>query len=763
MRPLDSGGHDGYAVGVGPFGGVGLASGGCVGGIGADAGGSWGGTARFSSIAVAAQAQNLEAVADFLAQGANVDTQDADGNTALHWAAWFRQDALVHQLVERGARVDLGNASGETPVHWAAKATNVNGLDSMTRTDRSLLSVRDCGGYTPFIICAQNDNAPVMEWMYLKGISVEEQDDWGRTALHWACYKGHRRAVQWLLSRSASIVHRDHEGMTAIHWAALKGHEQVAEMLLDVGAAHLLHVADAAGDTPIALATRKKNRYLVICFHKCQLFLTLFGRPNISHNYFANLFVCFVAFNILVFAFIVAPGIAGNHPGAVFLWSGLMGAALVLWVQNCLADPGWIQAPPIFSQSDRIGDELGSVFDVSQPIESQMAQQEFCFTDGSDMDGSPSVSRSPGSNGVGRLEHLELEQNLCNYRRQLLTKAQKRLDEEGNALGEDGGLDFDFKSDVRGLVGADVARGAPKSPGQKQAQLRRAEKALRDRERATNDNIARARVERLLAEQCGEYLMLVERGEFKQVCVVCRARKRMRSHHCKECGRCVDRLDHHCPWIDNCVGLENQRSFYCFILMLLSTILYFYYVIVLYACEAVLPAMARGSIGDLFTAMYNGAIGPELRPLIVLASAAFNLIWISFVGALVARHTAYMLVNITTYEALVRPSHVTRRFPRSRGRFWYFEGCGLAECARNCYDYWTLSMEHDVALFSGLVARPMESAIAPEQSGAFIEPIPPVGVKWGVSHPGPSGENYGTPATCNGSPAYHLLSSHGGN
>eukprot|EP00971_Amphidinium_carterae_P243571 4837048-Amphidinium_carterae.1 len=74
--------------------------------------------------------------------------------------------------------------------------------------------------------------------------------------------------------QSASIAHRDHEGMTAVHWAALKGsptcarHDHVAEMLMDVGGVHLLHVPDAAGDTPIALAVRKRNRFLVLSFHK---------------------------------------------------------------------------------------------------------------------------------------------------------------------------------------------------------------------------------------------------------------------------------------------------------------------------------------------------------------------------------------------------------------------------------------------------------------------------------------------------------------
>merc|ERR1712190_135218 len=142
-------------------------------------------------------------------------------------------------------------------------------------------------------------------------------------------------------------------------------------------------------------------------------------------------------------------------------------------------------------------------------------------------------------------------------------------------------------------------------------QLERAAHALRERERATGESIGRARVEKLLSQGCGEYLTLLEKGDFKQVCVVCRATRQMRSHHCKECGRCVERLDHHCPWIDNCVGIGNQRSFYCFIVMLSATISSFYYVVVLYAFDTVFPQLAQGSFGDL---MYS---------LIVILSAAF--------------------------------------------------------------------------------------------------------------------------------------------
>jgi len=189
----------------------------------------------------------------------------------------------------------------------------------------------------------------------------------------------------------------------------------------------------------------------------------------------------------------------------------------------------------------------------------------------------------------------------------------------------------------------------------------------------------------------------------------------MRSHHCKECGRCVDRLDHHCPWIDNCVGLGNQRAFYLFIVMLLLTISFFYYGIVLFFFDTVFPEISHGSFGELWHALTSGSLGPELAPIIVLITAAFDLIWLAFVGALVARHTAYMAVNITTYEVLVRPSHVQRRFPKNRGRFWFLQGAGVMSGMGHCLNYWTLSTESDATDFLG--GNLQDSFAAPANSG----------------------------------------------
>lgn len=49
-------------------------------------------------------------------------------------------------------------------------------------------------------------------------------------------------------------------------------------------------------------------------------------------------------------------------------------------------------------------------------------------------------------------------------------------------------------------------------------------------------------------------------------CKMCDHYKPPRAHHCRKCKTCVLKLDHHCPWVANCVGYFNHGHFIRFLL-----------------------------------------------------------------------------------------------------------------------------------------------------------------------------------------------------
>lgn len=47
-------------------------------------------------------------------------------------------------------------------------------------------------------------------------------------------------------------------------------------------------------------------------------------------------------------------------------------------------------------------------------------------------------------------------------------------------------------------------------------------------------------------------------------CSSCHIYRPPRTVHCGACGCCIERLDHHCPWIGTCVGKRNYKYFILF-------------------------------------------------------------------------------------------------------------------------------------------------------------------------------------------------------
>jgi hypothetical protein len=71
---------------------------------------------------------------------------------------------------------------------------------------------------------------------------------------------------------------------------------------------------------------------------------------------------------------------------------------------------------------------------------------------------------------------------------------------------------------------------------------------------------------------------IIEKFDPNHLCPECEVIRTERSRHCNICNKCVERFDHHCPWINNCVGAKNHGFFYSYTL---STIIYIILVLIL--------------------------------------------------------------------------------------------------------------------------------------------------------------------------------------
>ncbi|XP_014369857.2 palmitoyltransferase ZDHHC16 [Papilio machaon] len=59
-------------------------------------------------------------------------------------------------------------------------------------------------------------------------------------------------------------------------------------------------------------------------------------------------------------------------------------------------------------------------------------------------------------------------------------------------------------------------------------------------------------------------------SEAASICKKCISPKPPRTHHCSVCDRCILAMDHHCPWLNNCVGYYNARHFFLYMVYMVA-------------------------------------------------------------------------------------------------------------------------------------------------------------------------------------------------
>lgn len=186
-------------------------------------------TARGDPLLDAAHAGDPAAAARALAAGARPDARDADGNTALHWAAINGDAKLVRRLLAAGAVVDALNGSKATPLVYAT--ANVDAVRALLDAGAKV-NHATAAGTTPLIAAARRpQSAAVVRLLLARGADWKPAtfgDPTDGTALDFAAVAGDRESVRLLLAAGARPAN--------VIGPAAHGRLDVVDLLLDAGA-----------------------------------------------------------------------------------------------------------------------------------------------------------------------------------------------------------------------------------------------------------------------------------------------------------------------------------------------------------------------------------------------------------------------------------------------------------------------------------------------------------------------------------------------